>query len=87
MTTFRFRVNEGEERELSVKTGVYVHAVAAIPALFDDITLPFDVEIWCPELVPQYGPYLYIVTYDECMNFIILNAVKQHSTPTAEHEG
>ena len=62
-STFHFRLNDGEEQTITVKTGVYTSAVAAIPALLgiEQDQYPLTVEIWVPSLLPQYGPYRYYI--------------------------
>lgn len=42
---FKIKVNDGEERELHVETGIYRDAAAAVPALLG-LYLPVEVEIW-----------------------------------------
>lgn len=58
---FHFTINGGPERVFHARTGVYCSAVAAIPAVFGipENEFPIDIEIWVPELLPQYGPYVY----------------------------
>jgi hypothetical protein len=72
-TTFHFRINGGAEQTLTVKTGVYIDAVAAMPAMLGQ-AMPFDVEIWSPRVVPEYGPYHYRVERNEfgCIEVKIL---------------
>jgi hypothetical protein len=60
MTKFHIRVDGGPEQTITVKTGVYRDAVAAIPALLN-LDLPITVEIWVPHLLPEYGPSHYLV--------------------------
>lgn len=60
-TKFHFRINGGPEQTIKIKSGVYINAVAAIPAFFD-VDFPFDVEIWVPDLLPDYGPYLHRIS-------------------------
>jgi hypothetical protein len=59
-TTFSIEIGNGPEQSLVVKTGVYIDAVAAIPAILG-IGMPFTVKIWSPDLLPEYGPYYYRV--------------------------
>lgn len=74
LTRFHFQVNDGREQTIAVKTGKYAFAAAAIPAMLD-VDLPANVKIWVPRLLPEYGPYYYIVDYDECMRVVVSNAV------------
>lgn len=60
MSTFHIRVDGGPEQTITVKTGIYRDAVAAVPALLG-LELPIEVEIWAPHLLPEYGPYFYRV--------------------------
>lgn len=59
-STFSIEIDGMPEQTITVKTGIYVDAVAAIPALLGT-TLPFSVKIWVPHLLPHYGPYHYRV--------------------------
>jgi hypothetical protein len=67
---FHIRINGGPEQRILTKSGVYVYAVAAVPALFDT-GLPVSVEIWVPRLLPEYGPYSYRVETDEFGNPVV----------------
>lgn len=73
METFLIRVNGGPEQQLTAKTGIYRNAVAAVPALVDvsEEPWPLWVEIWCPRLLPDYGPYIYEVGEDEYGNLVV----------------
>jgi hypothetical protein len=62
--TFHIRVDEGPEQTIDVKTGIYRNAVAAIPAILG-LELPINVEIWCPRLLSEYGPYFYRVEQND----------------------
>lgn len=73
--TFQIRINGGRKRNLVVKTSVYVEAVAAIPGILGT-KRPFDVEIWCDRLLPDYGPYQYRCTSNEFGQFVV-----QHLLP------
>jgi hypothetical protein len=56
---FHVRVNERQEQTISVETGDYLSAVAAVPALLGAVDYPLEIEIWVPDLLPDYGPYKY----------------------------
>ncbi len=71
---FNVKINGGPEKYLTVKTGIYRDAVAAIPALWE-VELPCDVEIWCERLVDQYGPYHYHISKDEYLNLVVRHIV------------
>ncbi len=60
---FTFTVNDGEEQSIKVKSGIYVEAVAAIPAIIgiDQDAYPLTIKIWVPDLLPDYGPYTYYI--------------------------
>ena len=60
---FSIKINGGKEKTIKVKSGVYVAAVAAIPALLDipPNKFPLTIEIWSPKLLPDYGPYFYYI--------------------------
>lgn len=60
-STFSIEIDGMPEQTITVKTGIYVDAVAAITALLGT-TLPFSVKIWVPHLLPHYGPL--VVIYD-----------------------
>jgi hypothetical protein len=62
--TFRIRIDGGEDREITVETGVYRDAAAAVPAILG-VPLPTTVKIWAPRLVKRgYGPYFFRVEED-----------------------
>jgi hypothetical protein len=69
VTKFHIRVDDGPEQTITVKTGIYRDAVAAVPALLD-LDLPIDVEIWVPSLLPKYGPYRYRVRQNEYVGLV-----------------
>jgi hypothetical protein len=74
-STFHIRVNGAPEQTITVKTGIYRDAVAAIPALLG-LREPLDVEIWVPHLVPEYGPYHYRIEQDEYVNLVVRHVIK-----------
>lgn len=47
MSTFHIRVDDGPPQQITVGTGVYKYAAAAVPALLD-LHLPVEVDIWVP---------------------------------------
>lgn len=63
--TFHYRLNGGAERQIEVNTGIYQFAALAIPAMTGKTRLPMTIEIWCPRLLPEYGPYRYELSDDE----------------------
>lgn len=72
--TFHVRVNGGREQTVTVKSGVYIYAAAAIPALLD-ADLPLDVEMWVPGLLSAERPFHYIVSEDDYGNIVVSHAV------------
>lgn len=87
--TFHYRIDGGEERCVTVATGIYVMAVMAIPALTGHIDLPFEIEIWCPRLLPHYGPYRYEIYNGEfgfpAVRYLVLPG-RAKSAPPASSE-
>lgn len=75
--TFHVRINEGEERAITVKTGIYTYAAAACLAVFGYDELPVTIEIWLPSLLPEYGPYFYIADENEFGQLVMKHAVKR----------
>jgi hypothetical protein len=74
--TFHFRVNGGAESRITVSTGIYQFAALAIPAMTGNVDLPIEVEIWCPRLLPNYGPFRYEIYSNEFGNPSIRQMVK-----------
>jgi hypothetical protein len=75
--TFRIRINgEKRSRKLEVKTTIYQNAAAAVPAIFGK-DLPCDVEIWSPDLIPEYGPYHYRVWRDDFGHVVVHHVIQQ----------
>jgi hypothetical protein len=70
MTTFHIRVNDGPKQIITVQTSIYLIAVAAVPALFG-LSLPVNIEIWVPGLMPDYGPHHYRIRQDEFVGLVI----------------
>jgi hypothetical protein len=62
LNTFHVKINGGPEQQVAVRTGEYgLAAVAALAMLeYPESKKGFDeVEIWAPDLIPEYGPYHY----------------------------
>lgn len=73
--TFHLRINGGEERTLTVKSGIYRDAAAAAVAMFD-VELPAEIEIWVPDLVPAgYGPTTYGAWNDPNYGNLIVGSI------------
>lgn len=64
-TTFSYRLNGGAERQIEANTGIYQFAALAIPAATGETKLPLVIEIWCPHLLPEYGPVWYEIADNE----------------------
>jgi hypothetical protein len=79
-STFHVRIDGCPEQQITVKTGQYMAAVAAIPALLG-ADPPMNVEIWVPRLLPDYGPYFYRLAYDE---YVCLRVTHLHGYGRAE---
>jgi hypothetical protein len=76
---FRIRFHgEKRARRLDVKTTIYRDAAAAVPAIFGR-RLPVDVEIWSPDLVPEYGPYHYRVRENEFGGLVVEHLIPRRS--------
>jgi hypothetical protein len=58
------QIDGGEDREITVETGVYHDAAGAVPALLG-LPLPTTITIWSPPLVKGgFGPYFFRVEED-----------------------
>lgn len=72
MTKFKVKINGGATQNFVVPTGIYVDAVAAIPAFFE-VEYPCIVEIWVKSLLPDYGPYFYGIEYPGGAVSVVIN--------------
>ncbi len=69
--TFTVRINGGDPRPFVGATGMYKYA--ALQAVLSDPSLlplpaankPLIVDIWIPRLIPEYGPYHYMIWENE----------------------
>jgi hypothetical protein len=61
---FLYTLNDGPVQQISLPTGVYCRAAAAIPAFHPDAVPPFNIKIWVEPLVNEYGPYYYVIEHD-----------------------
>jgi hypothetical protein len=86
MTSFHVRVDDGPEQTITVATSVYMVAALAVPALLADVDTPCIVEIWVPDLLPDYGPYLYRIRNDDFGRILIENVVRddQQAAPPSD---
>lgn len=71
LETFTVRINNGEPRAFDGSTGMYKYA--ALQAVLAESALlplpgpeqePIRVEIWADRLLPDYGPYSFLVWED-----------------------
>ena len=71
--TFHFSINGGPEKSIDLPYGLYDVAVAAAlaHAAEEQARESMEVEIWCPKVMPEYGPYHYVVARNECGNLTI----------------
>lgn len=60
-TTFKIEVNGAPKPDLTLPTGLYRSAAAAVPALLgmDVDDYPARIRIWVEELQPDYPPLMY----------------------------
>ena len=61
-TTFHVSINNGPEQQITTCTSLYCLASAAALAMLEyeaDENGEDLVKIWCPSLLPTYGPYYY----------------------------
>jgi hypothetical protein len=62
MSEFVVRVNGGAETAVPRASGIYrLAAIAAALTMTEPVSWPVEVEIWVPDLLPDYGPYRYSV--------------------------
>ena len=74
--TFHYRIDGGDERTVTVETGIYLLAAAAVLAISGHDDMPAEIEIWCPHLLEVgYGPYHYIAEQDRFGGFVVSIAV------------
>jgi hypothetical protein len=59
--TFRVRINDDAETDLTVATGIYASAASAVPAIMGIEQYPVDVQIWVAELQLDYPPLRYCI--------------------------
>lgn len=58
-TTFSIEVNGTPKPNITLPTGLYRSAAAAVPALLGIEDFPVKVRIWVEELQPDYPPLMY----------------------------
>lgn len=72
--TYHIRIDDGPEGTITVETGIYILAVAVIPAItgvIPELNRSLRIEIWSPRLLPEYGPYNYEVGHDVYQNVVV----------------
>jgi hypothetical protein len=64
-TVFAVRINGGDEQSLACRTDVYQEAAVAAVAMLDYVKIEGAdyevVDLWIADLLPDYGPYRYLV--------------------------
>ncbi|WP_327210049.1 hypothetical protein [Rhizobium leguminosarum] len=64
-TVFSVRINGGDEQSLACRSDVYQEAAVAALAMLDYVKNDGGdgevVEIWIADLLPDYGPYRYLI--------------------------
>lgn len=70
MTKFTAKV-DGVEREIEAPTGDY-RLVCAMAVAMADAQLPARVKIWVEELLPDYGPYTYLVQNESRFGWLVV---------------
>jgi hypothetical protein len=64
-TVFSVRINGGDQQSLACRTDVYLEAAVAAVAMLDYVKNEGPggdvVEIWIADLLPDYGPYRYLI--------------------------
>ena len=83
---FHVKLNEGPVCILTSYSGRYDIAAAAALSLLNtdggEDPLGGDgvhIEIWCPRILPDYGPYHYLANYNVYGNIVISHAVKREA--------
>lgn len=75
--TFHARVNDGPDFTVKVASGLYsVGAAAAAAMHWPSDNAPCIVKIWHPACMPEYGPYLYRVRFDEFVRLVVESVVR-----------
>jgi hypothetical protein len=66
LNQFHVQINHGSTQVIETRTGKYwLAAAAALAILEHEPSGDMDiVKIWMPNLLPQYGPYFYVVEKD-----------------------
>lgn len=75
MTVFTAAVSGGEPRDIDVPTGDYRLVVAMAVALAEASPLPCTVQVWCRDVLPDYGPYWYRVQNDAFGNLVVKSGI------------
>ncbi|MBO9194380.1 hypothetical protein J5277_09705 [Rhizobium sp. 16-449-1b] len=72
-TTFSVRINGGSEQTLKCFSGEYQRAAAAAVAMLaHEKNGGADVvEIWVPDLLPDYGPYFFEIGTDAFGSLVV----------------
>lgn len=78
MTSWMVRINDGPPQPFETRTGLYKDAAVAAFAMlpFEDTGEPAIVEIWVPELVEDYPPFLYRMDDDEYGRRVVTHVIR-----------
>lgn len=73
MTKFHFKINDGEEQTIEIASSYYLAAAAAAISVVDNdqIDKGIKIEVWIPELLPDYKGHVYAVVRNEFGNLEI----------------
>lgn len=83
--TFSVQINgSGPVRPLKVRTGVYAHAAMSALAAFE-LNTPVVIKIWVDELLPDYGPYYFMIEEDAYGRVVVSHVVPVVAQGTTMH--
>ena len=78
-STFSVRINDGHEQKLTCRTGIYQEAAVAAIAILEyedkDDSFPI-VEIWVPDLLPDYKPLIFEIGDNEFGQLVVRQMVR-----------
>lgn len=70
---FHFKIDGGDEQTIDIASSYYLNAAAAAVAFVDNdqIDRGVQIEVWVPELLPDYPGHTYAVVRNEFGNLEI----------------
>ncbi len=71
MPVYEVQIGSVRRPAIEAPTGDYRLIAAMAVALADVEPLPVLVTVWCDDLVPHYGPYVYRVGSDEFGHLVV----------------